>query len=130
MGRTPAITDGDLGHLHALARLLRDNDRGSAGIAALYDEMAEQIPELIARELSDGSLRLVIHFADEPDLRAVDLRFEPLFEIAPFAARQLGRDAKLHPGGARDADCAFRSFLGSEAPQEGKIGPLFVRRAE
>ena len=68
MGRTPAITDGDLGHLHALARLLRDNDRGSAGIAALYDEMAEQEPKLIARELLDGSLRLVIHSLSASEL--------------------------------------------------------------
>jgi hypothetical protein len=71
-------------------------------------------------------LRLVVHFADEPDLCAVDLRFEPLLEVAPFAARQLGRDAKLHPCSARDADCTFRSFLGGQAPQEGEIGPFFV----
>jgi len=96
---------------------------------------AERLRPIDGKEQRSGSrqkrlLRLVIHFADGPDLRSVDLRFEPLLEIAPFAARQLGRDAKLHSGSARDADCAFRSFLGGEAPQEGEIGPLPVRRAE
>ena len=61
---------------------------------------------------------------------AVDLRFEPFLEVAPFATRQLGRDVKLHPGSARDPDCPFRSFLGGKAPQEGEIGPLAVRGAE
>lgn len=68
MGRPPAIMDGDLGSLHVHARCFRDTDRESLGIAALYDELAEQVPELIARELSDGSLRLVIRSLSDSEL--------------------------------------------------------------
>ena len=53
------------------------------------------------------------------------MRFEPFLEVAPFAARQLGRDAKLHSGSARDADCPFRSLLGGEAVHHGLPGDLF-----
>ena len=111
------------------------SDNGRAACHRFDHDQAERFGPIDGKEQRSGSrqkrlLRLVIHFAGEPNLRAVDLRFEPLLEIAPFAARQLGRDAKLHPGSVRDANCAFRSFLGRQPPQKGELGPLFVRRAE
>ena len=73
---------------------------------------------------------MVIDFTSQPDLFAVDLRFKPLLEVTPLTTRYFRRDAKRHSGGTRNADCSFRTLLGGEPAEKGKIRSAFEAGAE
>jgi hypothetical protein len=88
-------------------------------------DQAERFGPLDRKEQRSGARQkrlflFVVHFPHQPDLGAIDLRFEVLLEIAPFAARRLRGDAKRHPGGARDADRASGPFSAVRRPRKAR----------
>jgi hypothetical protein len=65
-------------------------------------------------------LRLVVDFADQANLTAVDLRFQRFLEVAPFSAREFRGDVKRPSSGTRYANGDLGAFIGVRRPRKAR----------
>lgn len=78
---TTTIHDGDLGPLRAHARYLRESGREPPGVALLWEMLADQEPDSIARDLSvGGELDSLIRSLSSGELVRVLVRLADLLE--------------------------------------------------
>src|SRR5258708_666335 len=120
-------------HFRYRARPERDNRRATRH--GFDHDQTERLRPVDRKQQSGGIgekllLGLIVNFANQPDLVAVDLRFKPFLEVTPLATWYFRGDAKRHSDGTRNADCSFRALLGGEPAEKGKIRPAFEAGAE